>query len=142
MLIVDVNDQPRECEEIKIDPQWPGFVTVKYVSKNRNNKERYEWYPLKEFLEKNPEIAKSLGNIAAPPKDDLGIVSHCGEFYLEDSSKNWQSNIYVGYYVWISRGIGESQVRLIKSNTKNNLTIDRAWEIVPDDKSQYVILIY
>lgn len=139
MLIIDINDHERECEEIKVDPQWPGFIAVKYISKNQNRGEHLEWYPIKEFLEKNQELAKILDNIPIPPKDDLGVVTHSGEFYLEDTSKNWVNNSYASFYVWISRGTGEGQVRLIKSNTKDNLTIDRPWEILPDEKSQYVI---
>jgi hypothetical protein len=139
MLIIDINGQERDCESINIDTQWPGFVTANFVSKNDPQRKHVEWYPIKEFLEKNPQTSKFLGNIAPPPKDDLGIVTHCGEFYLEDTTKDWTNNIYTGYYVWISRGTGESQVRLIKTNSKNNLTIDRAWEIMPDNKSQYVI---
>jgi hypothetical protein len=139
MLIIDINDQERDCEEIFADPQWPGFITAKYVSKNQNHREHLEWYPVKEFLEKNQELTKILDNIPIPPKDDLGDVTHSGEFYLEDITKDWQNNIYVGFYVWISRGTGESQVRLIKSNTKNTLTIDPSWDILPNKKSQYVI---
>lgn len=139
MLIIDINNQERDCQEIKIDPQWPGFITVKYISKNRQNQEHLEWYPIKEFMAKNPTLSKTLGNIPDLPKDDLGIVTHSGEYYLEDTTKNWSNNLYAGFFVWISRGAGESQVRLIKSNTKNNLTIDRPWDILPDTKSQYVI---
>jgi hypothetical protein len=137
--IIDINDQPRECKEILIDPQWPGFITAKFISKNNPDRHHLEWYPINEFVEKNPQLSKVLGNISLPPKEDLGVVTHSGEFYLEDTNKEWQNNIYVGFYVWISRGTGEGQVRLIKSNTKNNLTIDRSWDILPDTKSQYVV---
>lgn len=139
MRIIDINDQERDCDEVLIDPLWPGFVTAKFVSKNNPQRNHVEWYPIKEFLEKNPSFEKGLGDIAIPPKDDLGTVSHSGELYLEDVNKNWQNNLYVGFYVWISRGVGESQVRLIKSNSKNTLTIDRAWDTLPQEKSQYVI---
>jgi hypothetical protein len=139
MKIIDINGQKRECHEASIDPRWPGFITVEFISQNRQGKKHLEWYPLKDFLEMNPKIAKVLGDIPPAPQDDLGVVSHSGEFYLEDTNKNWQNNIYVGFHLWISRGTGEGQVRLIKSNTKNTVTIDRAWELLPDNKSQYVI---
>ena len=139
MWIVDINGQNRECERILVDPQWPGFITVNFVSKNNPERKHIEWYPVKEFLEKNPDITKKIGNIPTPAKDDLGVVTHCGETYLEDTTKNWKSNIYTGFFVWISRGTGEAQVRLIKSNTKNTLNIDRAWDTLPNEKSQYVV---
>lgn len=139
MKIIDINNQTRECEEILIDPQWPGFVTAKFISKNDPKRQHSEWYPIKEFVEKNPKVSKILGNISIPPKEDLGVVTHSGEFYLEDINKDWQNNIYTSFYVWISRGTGEGQVRLIKSNSKNTLTIDQAWDTLPDTKSQYVV---
>ncbi|MBP9817219.1 hypothetical protein KBC75_00495 [Candidatus Shapirobacteria bacterium] len=139
MIITDINGSQRECVETRIDPQYPGFVTVVYASKNRPGDKHVEWYPMEEFMKLNPEVVTVLGGMPNTPKDDLGVVTHAGEMYMEDTKKDWQTNIYVGFYVWISRGEGEAQVRLIKSNSKNTLTIDRVWDKVPNTTSQYVI---
>lgn len=139
MNVIDLNGQIRDCQKCYLDPTYPGFVTVLFVSKIRANHKHTEWYPLADFQRLNPEIYKSLGSPSQPPSDELGVVSHAGEFYLEDTSKNWGTNIFVGYMVWISRGPGEGQVRLVKSNSKNSLTIDMPWETVPNTKSQYLI---
>lgn len=139
MKIIDLNGFERDCDEVKLDQAFPGFITVKYTSTRPPHNQYTEWYPIDEFNKNNPELSKILGNPVPPPKSELGVVSHSGEFYLEDTSKNWDNNIFVGYMVWISRGTGEGQVKLIKSNTKNNLTIDTAWDVLPDIKSQYVI---
>lgn len=139
MLVIDLNGQSRDCDEVSIDNNFPGFVTLKFTSKTRPNSQHTEWYPIDEFNNNNPELSSVLGNPVPPPKSDLGTVTHSGEFYLEDTAKNWQDNIFTGFLVWIARGTGEGQVRLIKGNSKNNLTIDQAWTILPDIKSQYVI---
>lgn len=139
MLVIDLNGQSRDCDEASIDQNFPGFVSLKFTSKTHPDTQYTQWYPIDEFNKNNPELSKILGNPIPPPQSDLGVVSHAGEFYLEDTSKNWSDNIFVSYLVWISRGPGEGQVRLIKSNNKNNLTVDQAWQILPDTKSQYVI---
>jgi len=139
MKLIDINDRQREAEEVTLDPRYPGFVTVKYKTNRAPDTFYVEWYPIGDFSDKNPELAKLLGNPAPPPKSDLGICTHSGEFYLEDTSKSWRDNIFTSYMVWISRGTGEGQVRLVKSNSKNNLTIDQPWTILPDTTSQYVV---
>lgn len=139
MKIIDINGDQRDCEQVLLDKQYPGFVTVEFKSKNNPSRSHFEWYPIDDFTQKNPKLSQILGNPTPPPKGDLGIVTHSGDFYLEDTTKDWQNNIFVGFMVWISRGTGESQVRTIKSNTKNTLTIDPPWTLLPDQKSQYVI---
>ena len=139
MKVIDVNGNERDCEQVLLDNKYPGFITVEFKSKNRPNQSHFEWYPITDFNQKNPNLSKTLGNPSPPPKSDLGVVTHSGEFYLEDITKDWQDNIFVGFMVWISRGTGEGQVRNIKSNTKNTLTIDQVWETLPDQKSQYLI---
>ncbi len=139
MRVVDLNGHIRDCDEVSLDQKYPGFISVKFTSKTNPERQHLEWYPIDEFNKNNPELSQILGNPTPPPRSDLGVVSHSGEYYLEDVSKNWVDNIYVGYMLWISRGTGEGQVRLIKSNSKNNLTIDQPWQILPDQKSQYVI---
>jgi len=138
MQVIDINGNHRECEQIFIDPKYPGFVTVEFKSKRRPES-HFEWYSIDDFNKKNPDLSKKIGSPTPPPKSDLGVVTHSGEFYLEDVSKDWQDNIFVGFMVWISRGTGEGQVRTIKSNTKNTLTIDSSWNPMPDQKSQYLI---
>ena len=113
-------------------------MTLKFTSRNRG-RQYLEWCPIDEFNKNNPELSAVLGSPTPPPKSDLGVATHGGEFYLEDTTKNWEDNLYVGYMVWIARGMGEGQIRLIKSNSKNNLTIDKAWQIIPNETSQYVV---
>lgn len=139
MKIIDINGDERDCDEVKLDKQYPGFITVKYTSPRRPEHQYVEWYPIEEFNKNNPELSTVLGNPTPPPKGDLGVVSHSGEFYIEDITKDWTDNIFVGFMLWISRGTGEGQVKTIKSNTKNTLTVDSAFDPLPDQKSQYLI---
>ncbi len=139
MQLVDLNLKTREYLSIILDPHYPGYVSVTYPSKRPNTPSRTEWYPLADFQKNNPTLVSQLGPLPNIPQSDLGQVTHAGEFYLEDTAKDWVNNIYVGFMVWISRGTGEGQVKNIKSNNKNTLTIDTAWTTTPDTKSQYVI---
>lgn len=132
MLIIDINDNQREAKSIVPDPNYPGFLKVEFLK-------RFDWYSVKEFLEKNPALAYLVKQVRAIPEDTLGVVTTATETTLRDTKQNLKENAYVGFIVWISRGLGEGQKRLITGNTANSITIDTAWEIQPDSTSQYVL---
>lgn len=140
MKIIDINNQPRECENVYLDPHWPGFVTVMFVSKNRPGYKHTEWMPMEQFFQNNPELK---GKVSAdfvpkpPPKQFASVVTSAGKDSLTDDTKTWETNVYAGYYCWISRGKGEGQVRVIIKNSKNKFTLDKPWEIRPNKTSQY-----
>lgn len=142
MKIVDINGKERDCLSANIDPKWPGFVLVKYVSNRDKNKPREEWYPIEEFEIHNKELLKKLrkkGDIDPEEIETLGIVSSATKNLIRDKSKDWKKDIYKGFPIWISRGKGEGQVRKVVSNTKDTLTVDEDWDIVPNSSSQYVL---
>lgn len=57
---------------------------------------------------------------------------------LEDNTKQWNTNEWVGYYVRIYSGSGEGQLREIISNTTNTLTWTNAGT-APTTSSKYMI---
>lgn len=138
MKIIDINGKERECLEIIVDNEYPGFAKVKYSSKNRPDHTYFEWYPKADFIKNNPKL-KHLVQAASDRQEDLGVVSTAQKNTLTDRTKNWQKNIFAGYPLWISRGKGEGQIRTILKNTHNCLTIDKDWDTIPDKSSQYVI---
>lgn len=143
MKIIDINGRERECQNAFLDSSWPGFITVKFTSLNRPGYSHTEWYPLKQFIANNPTLAHlTKGKTVAPPPEIAGVVSSAKPDSLSDKTQNWQNNIYAGYNLWISRGKGESQTRIIMENTKNRLIIDKPWDIKPDKTSQYTILLH
>jgi hypothetical protein len=137
MIITDINGYKRECLKVSVDPSNPGFVKVDYKPKYRKEKAYSEWYPLETFLEKNPDFRKKIKK--AKTKEDLGIVGYASSLTLVDRTKKWETNIFKGITVWISRGKGEGQTRKIISNSEDTLIIDKEWKTIPDKTSQYVI---
>ena len=59
---------------------------------------------------------------------------------FSDSSKGWDTDIYVGYIVWIYSGTGGGQYREITANTATKLTVAPSFTIAPDETSTYRIL--
>lgn len=139
MKIIDINGSSRECEELSIDPNFPGYVKAGFESKNRKGQVHSEWYPINEFLLKNPDKKELIKNSKTIPEEDLGIVSLASSITVHDKTKNWETNIFAGRQLWISRGVGEGQIRSVVSNTSDTLVLDKEWEIKPDKTSQYVI---
>jgi hypothetical protein len=132
MKIIDINGSEREVKSAAPDPTYPGFMKVEF-------RRHHEWYSIKEFLQFNPTLS-SLTNSAAPEAPDVvGVLTSATKTSLSDSSQDWDDNIYAGYFVWISRGKGEGQKRTILKNNKSKLTLDKAWDTIPNKTSQYVV---
>ena len=139
MQIIDINGITRECKLVVPDKNFPGYMKLEYVSKNRKGFSHLEWYPIIEFIKNNPKFSKIAEGARLNPKEDLGAVTKAGNGTLEDLTKDWPKNIYAGTHLWISRGKGEGQQREIIKNDKNKLYIDRPWKEIPDKSSQYVV---
>lgn len=77
---------------------------------------------------------------------DYGNVSSAAASSISDSTKSWSADFSKlfsrnnPYQVMIVAGKGMGQWRNISSNTANTLNVDRAWEIIPDTTSRYVIV--
>lgn len=139
MTVTDINGSNRECLNITHDMMYPGYVRVEFSS-NRNAPATYfEWYPVDDFIAHNPDLAHIVKKGKQPAEDDLGIISKATLTTISDKTKKWKTDIYKGFPVWISRGMGEGQVRNIVANSHNTLTIDKAFDVKPDKTSQYVI---
>ena len=139
MKIVDTNGVERECVKAVPDPQYPGYVKVYFKSKIRKGYSHEEWYPIEEFKKNNPKLIGLVKGSDGSVEEDLGVVTGATEKTLVDKSKKWKKNIFAEYPIWISRGTGEGQTREVTSNTKNSVTIDKSWDMVPDKSSQFVI---
>lgn len=141
MQIIDINGKARDCVRAHLDPHWPGFVTIEYESKNRPGYKHAEWYPIPDFLARNPNLAHLVKGVDVTPAPDLaGVITKCTSTTLQDSTQNWEVNDYAGFYVWIARGAGEGQVRTVLSCTKNTLQLDKTWDKpYPNGTSQYVL---
>lgn len=141
MQIIDINGKARDCVRAHLDPHWPGFVTIDYESKNRPGYKHTEWYPIPDFLAHNPNLARLVKGVDITPAADLaGIITSCTSSTLKDKTQNWETNDYAGFYVWISRGEGEGQVRTVLSCTKDTLKLDKPWDKPrPAASSQYVL---
>jgi hypothetical protein len=130
--MVDVNGRKRAVKSIEPDPTYPGFMKITYPN-------HIEWYSVQEFLISNPSLKSYAAGAPQIPEDEVGIVTSAGSDYVRDSSKNWQENLYAGFYVWIARGKGEGQKRTVLKNTHNKLVVDKPWKTPPDKTSQYVL---
>lgn len=132
MKIIDINGAERNCQNAYPDPSYPGYIKVEFRS-------HHEWFTIKEFLAANPSLSNLTQDTPAIPDEDLGVVTSSSQDSLKDSGKNWKVNDYLGFTLWISRGKGESQTRIVTKNSHNTLYIDRPWDIKPNKTSQYVL---
>jgi len=139
MKIIDVNGQKRDCVSVAPDPKFAGFMKVDYASKTRKDYKHTEWYPIPDFIKNNPTLKHLTKNAPKLAADDLGVVTKATKTTLVDKTKNWKKDAYLGFPIWISRGLGEGQTRSVISNTKSTLNIDKPWEILPNSTSQYVV---
>lgn len=58
---------------------------------------------------------------------------------LNDTTKTWTANQYVGYGVKITSGTGSGQTRTVKNNTATSLGLNHAWGVKPDATSVYAL---
>ncbi len=139
ITITDINGSVRECLNVTHDQSYPGYVKVEFASNRQAPATYFEWYPIDDFISHNPNLAHIVNTKMQPAEDDLGVVSKSTMTSLTDKTKKWTPNAYRDFPVWISRGIGEGQVRKITANTHNTLTLDVPFDVKPDKSSQYVI---
>lgn len=132
MKIIDINGSEREAQKVYPDPLYPGFMRIQF-------KRYHEWYTIEEFLKFNPTLKKLTDNAPETPEDIVGTVTRAGADSLTDSNLNLKPNAYLNYICWISRGKGEAQKRLVTKNTKNKITLDKPWDVRPNNTSQYVL---
>lgn len=136
MVITDINGKQRECVKAYPDKDYPGFIKVEYKNARRSYN---EWYPVDEFLAKNPDFDPTGKEIKHEAPETTGVVTSATNITLTDKTQDWVENSYAGFPVWISRGQGEGQVRNIISNTKDTLVIDKQWDIKLNKFSEYVL---
>ncbi|OGK18815.1 hypothetical protein A2799_02035 [Candidatus Roizmanbacteria bacterium RIFCSPHIGHO2_01_FULL_39_24] len=118
---------------------YPGYVRVEFASNRTAPATYFEWYPVDDFIQNNPNLIHIVKKSKQPAHDDLGVVSHATVTTIIDKTKKWKPGIYKGFPVWISRGTGEGQVRNVIENTHNSLTVDKKFDLKPDKTSQYVL---
>lgn len=143
MKIIDINLRERDCVRAYLDPNWPGFVTVDFESKRRPGFRHTEWMPMADFFEKNPDLVGKITNDDTPltrPKQVAGEVTSAGINSLTDKTRDWKINDFAGMFAWISRGKAEGQVRIILSNTKTKIVVDKPWDTKPNTTSQYSLV--
>ncbi len=68
-----------------------------------------------------------------------GIATGGGSNTLTDTTKWFPNNKLAGFVVYILAGTGANQFNQVLSNTANVLTMTSAWNVQPDNTSQYVI---
>ena len=132
MKIIDINGMEREVQKVYPDPDYPGYMRIEF-------RRHHEWFTIDEFLEKNPDLKDLIKNAPKLPDDLVGVVTRSGPDFLIDKTLNLTPNTFLGFYCWISRGKGEGQKRTVVRNTKNQITVDKPWEVKPDKTSQYVL---
>lgn len=139
MKIIDINGEERDCVSVSPDPKFAGYMKVEFASKNRIGYTHSEWYPVTDFIKNNPSLKHLTTSAPKVINDDLGVVTSAKKDSLIDKSKKWNIDDYVGFPLWISRGKGEGQTRSVVSNTKNTLVVDKSWNEIPNNSSQYVL---
>src|SRR3989344_9606608 len=100
MVITDINGKQRECVKAYPDKDYPGFIKVEYKNERRSYN---EWYPVDEFLAKNPDFNDTGEEIKHEAPEIAGIVTLSTDITLTDKTQNWAKNTYIGFPVWISR---------------------------------------
>ncbi|MFS8159224.1 MAG: hypothetical protein ACMG6E_03250 [Candidatus Roizmanbacteria bacterium] len=139
LMVTDINGSLRECLDITHDMSYPGYVRVEFASNRSAPATYFEWYPVQDFLAANPDQKQVVKKAKQPAEDDLGVVSRSTTTSITDKTKKWKADCYIGFPLWISRGVGEGQVKHILSNSKNSVTVDSPFDPIPDKTSQYVI---
>lgn len=136
MTIIDVNGKERNCTGVSPDKNYPGYMLVTFKGAARSHT---EWYPIDEFITNNPTLAQLAKSAPHVTEEIVGVVSSSTITSLTDKKQNWKKDAYKGFPLWISRGMGEGQIRTVASNTHNTIHLDAAWEVKPNKTSQYVL---
>jgi len=96
----------------------------------------------------DPNIWEALnGETIADSKSDpadlknVNNVESATSNTLTDTTKTWATDEWKGYYIFIKKGEGKGQLRIISSNTSTILTLASTWTITPDNTSKYQIFI-
>jgi len=73
---------------------------------------------------------------------DSGMATGGTTTTLEDTSKNWATDIFAGGKIFIYSGTGIGEIHNIGSNTATTITLAGAetWSVAPDTTSKYVIV--
>lgn len=79
-------------------------------------------------------------NVGNSDDGDYGTASAGGSLTLTDSTKLWNTNMWVGNTIRINAGTGSGQTRVISGNTGTQITTSVAWTITPDATSEYTIV--
>lgn len=66
------------------------------------------------------------------------IATAGGATTLTDNTQTWAVNEHAGKQLYITAGLGATQVRTIVSNTADTLTV-AAWGVIPNNTSEYTI---
>lgn len=90
-----------------------------------------------------PAITANEGHLMGTPARETiagyGTATAGGASTLTNSSRSWETNIYVRRLLHIVSGTGAGQWRYITANTGTQLTVDTAWGVTPDSTSIYEI---
>jgi hypothetical protein len=90
-------------------------------------------------LNNDGETIISEGGGGVIPDLDYGQVTSATINTLTNTTKNWPVTVNRKPIVAIIKGKGAGQVRKIVSRTTTTLTLDTAWDIIPDATSSYSI---
>lgn len=83
MIITDINGKQRECVKAYPDKDYPGFVKVEFKNERRSYN---EWYPIDEFLAKNPDFSDSTKEIKHEAPEITGVVTSATDTTLTDKT--------------------------------------------------------
>ena len=93
-----------------------------------------------QFIEDACDMVDHLCNTTFWVNEDSGTAdAGAGDDELDDATKTWVADAYIGSYCWIYGGTGIGQIREITDNTTTKLTLDRDWTTNPDATSTYRI---
>ncbi len=136
MKIIDINGNNRDCVKLTPDLDWPGYMKAEVIDRSGTHS---EWYLIDEFIKLNPNLKALVKGAPHEKEEDSGVVTVSKSNTLTDKKKVWENNIFSGTPVWISRGKGEGQTRMVLSNTKSTIVVNKDWDVLPDNTSQYLI---
>jgi hypothetical protein len=103
--------------------------------------------PVRNKLRNDGETLLSEGG-GANRTENIGYVRSAGASTLFDPDvvhKVWpfsKNEIPENYAVAIVGGRGQGQARRVMAYSQNTLTVDRAWDIVPDSSSRYATFVW